>query len=70
MRKKLDEDTRRGSYIGIKVQPLTKAQLKYIATREATQVSTLIDKILKEYAKNYFDIAKIKWEEIPPEEKE
>ena len=69
MRKKLDTNVKRNSQIGIKVQKNTKEQLEYIAGREGTTLSTLINKILVEYIVNYFDIAKIEWEAIPEGEK-
>ena len=59
MRRKLPENEKRSKIIGIKVTETTKKQLEYIANREATTVSTTIDKILQEYINNYFSIAKI-----------
>lgn len=59
MRRKLPKGQKRDKIIGVKVTELTKKQLEYIANREATTVSTTIDKILQEYINNYFQIAKI-----------
>ena len=69
MRKKLAADIKRNSQIGIKVKNITKEQLEYIAGREDLTLSTLINQILVDYIENYFKIAKIKWENIPEEEK-
>ena len=69
MRKKLDANEKRSNYIGIKVQSETRKQLNYIASREVTPLSTLINTILKEYITNYFKIAKINWDQLPKEEK-
>ena len=69
MRKKLDANEKRSNYIGIKVQSETRKQLNYIASREVTPLSTLINTILKEYISNYFKIAKINWDQLPKEEK-
>ena len=70
MRKKLDANEKRSNYIGIKVQSETRKQLNFIASREVTPLSTLINTILKEYINNYINIAKINWEQLSPEEKE
>lgn len=69
MRKKLSQEAKRSKLIGIKVQQKTKEQLEYIAGREDTTLSTVINTILIEYIENYFKIAKIQWESIPEEEK-
>ena len=69
MRKKLNNNEKRNSFIGVKVQSKTRSQLNYIADREATPVSTLIDTILKDYIANYLKIAKIQWEDLPDEER-
>lgn len=69
MRKKLDEQTKRNNYIGIKVKQETRNQLNYIANREAAPLSTLINTILKEYIENYFKIAKINWDTLTEDEK-
>lgn len=69
MRKKLNANEKRSNFIGIKVQTKTRDQLSYIAKREVTPLSTLINSILKDYISNYFKIAKIKWDELTPEEK-
>lgn len=69
MRKKLCQEIKRNTYIGIKVQSITKEKLKFIAEREAVPVSTLIDNILKDYITSYLKIAQIDWETLPPDEK-
>ena len=69
MRKKLPINEKRNSYIGIKVQQKTKEQLDYIADREDSPVSTLINTILKEHIDRYFKIAKIDWETLSDDEK-
>ena len=69
MRKKLNDNEKRSNFIGIKVQTKTRDQLSFIAKREATPLSTLINTILKDYISNYFKIAKISWDELTPEEK-
>lgn len=69
MRRKLPEDIKRNSPIGIKVLTETRKQLDYIASREVTTLSTLINSILVNYIENYFKIAKIDWEKLTEEEK-
>lgn len=69
MRRKMEIDEKRSKQIGVKVQIKTRNQLEYIAEREDSTLSTLIDIILKDYINNYFKIAKIDWEKIPPEER-
>ena len=69
MRKKLDDQTKRNNYIGIKVKQETRKQLNYIANREAAPLSTLINTILNEYIENYFKIAKINWDNLTDNEK-
>ena len=69
MRKKMTPDVKRNKQIGIKVQTKTRKQLDYIAKREDTPLSTVINKILVEYINNYFKIAKIDWEKLTPEER-
>ena len=69
MRKKMTPDVKRNKQIGIKVQTKTREQLEYIAAREGTTLSTVINTILIEYIDNYFKIAKIDWDKIPQEEK-
>lgn len=69
MRHKMGIDEKRSNQIGIKVQIKTREQLEYIADRECCTLSTLINNILKDYINNYFQIAKIDWNKIPPEEK-
>ena len=59
MRRKLPEEQKRSNIIGVKVQLQTRKQLEFIAKREAETLSTTIDRILKEYINNYFEIAKI-----------
>lgn len=53
MRKKLPKSQKRDQIIGIKVTEETKTQLKFIANRECTSMSTTIDKILQEYIDTY-----------------
>lgn len=69
MRHKMENDEKRSKQIGVKVQIRTRKQLEYIAKREASTLSTLIDDILKDYINNYLRIAKINWEKLPPEER-
>lgn len=69
MRKKMTPDVKRNKQIGIKVQTKTKEQLTYIAKREDTPLSTVINSILTEYVENYFKIAKIDWDKLTLEEK-
>lgn len=59
MRKKLPKSQKRDQIIGIKVTEETKTQLKFIADRECTSMSTTINKMLQEYIDTYFSIAKI-----------
>lgn len=69
MRHKMQIEEKRSKQIGVKVQIRTRKQLEYIAKREATTLSTLIDDILKGYINNYLRIAKIDWETLTPEER-
>lgn len=69
MRKKLPDEKRRKSFIGIKVKDKTKNQLEYIAKRDAKPLSTLINEILLSYIDQYFKISKINWDDIPDNEK-
>ena len=69
MRRKMEKDEKRSKQIGVKVQIQTRKQLEFIANREATTLSTLIDKILKDYINTYLSIAKINWEQLTPEER-
>lgn len=69
MRHKMGKDEKRSQQIGIKVQIKTREQLEYISGRESCTLSTLINTILKDYINSYFKIAKIDWNQIPPEEK-
>lgn len=65
----MEINEKRSKQIGIKVQIRTRKQLEYIAAREDSTLSTLINSILKGYIDNYFKIAKIDWEKLPPEER-
>lgn len=69
MRRKLPEEVKRNSPIGIKVLNETRKQLDYIAWREAMTLSTLINSILVNYVDNYLKIAKIDWANLSEEEK-
>ena len=69
MRRKMEKDEKRSQQIGIKVQIQTRKQLEFIASREATTLSTLINKILKDYINTYLSIAKIDWKKLSPEER-
>lgn len=69
MRHKMEINEKRSKQIGVKVQIRTRKQLEYIADREGSTLSTLIDNILKGYINNYFKIAKIEWDKLPPEER-
>ena len=69
MRRKLPTEIKRNSPIGIKVQNETRKQLDYIASREATTLSTLINNILVKYVEDYLKIAKIDWDNLTEEEK-
>ena len=69
MRRKMTEDVKRSKIIGIKVQVKTKEQLDYIAKREGTTLSTVTNDILVKYIEDYFKIAKIEWDKLPPEER-
>ena len=69
MRRKLPEEIKRNSPIGIKVLNETRKQLDYIAEREAMTLSTLINTILVKYVEDYLRIAKIDWDNLTEEEK-
>ena len=68
MRQKINENERRNNLIGIKVKKETRQKLDFIAEREARPLSTQIDIILREYIDNYFNIAKIDWNEYKPKD--
>lgn len=69
MRRKLPANEKRNSIIGIKVKEETRKQLNYIAEREGHTLSTCIDIILRKQIEEYFEIHKINWDDLPPEEK-
>lgn len=69
MRRRLPADKKRNNIIGIKVKDETRKQLKYIAGREGHTLSTCIDIILRKQIEEYFEIHKIEWDKLPPEEK-
>lgn len=69
MRKKLPLDEKRNKIIGIKVKEETRQQLEYIAGREGHTLSTCIDIILRNKIEEYFELEKIDWDALPPEEK-
>jgi len=69
MRKKLPIDEKRNKIIGIKVKEETRQQLQYIADREGHTLSTCIDIILRKQIEEYFELHKIDWSALPPEEK-
>ena len=69
MRKKLPIDEKRNKIIGIKVKEETRQQLQYIAERDGHTLSTCIDIILRKQIEEYFELHKIDWDALPPEEK-
>ena len=69
MRKKLPIDEKRNKIIGIKVKEETRQQLQYIADRDGHTLSTCIDIILRKQIEEYFELHKINWDALPPEEK-
>lgn len=69
MRKKLPIDEKRNKIIGIKVKEETRQQLQYIADRDGHTLSTCIDIILRKQIEEYFELHKIDWDALPPEEK-
>ena len=69
MRYKLPKEEKRSSPIGIKVKPITREQLDYIASLEGDKLSTHIDKVLKNHIKEYFSKNNIIWEKVSPEER-
>lgn len=70
MRKKLQKSEKRSQIIGIKVKEETRKQLKFIANREATQLSTYIDSLLVKHINEYFSHAHIDWNSLTEAEKE
>lgn len=69
MRKKLPNNEKRNSPIGIKVKSETRKQLDYISKAEGHTLSTYIDIILKEHIDQYFKKNNIEWENLPEDEK-
>ena len=69
MRKKLPITEKRSKIIGIKVTQEVKDKLNYIANCEQETLSTLINRQLEDYIESYFKRFKLKWEDIPPEER-
>lgn len=69
MRKKLPPKEKRDKIIGIKVKEKTREQLEYIAKREGQTLSTYIDIVLRKNIEQYFEIQKINWDKLPPEER-
>lgn len=69
MRKKLPENEKRRNIIGVKVKDETRRQLEYIAGREGHKLSTCIDIILRKQIEEYFELHKIDWDKLPPEER-
>lgn len=69
MRKKLPNNEKRNSPIGVKVKSETRKQLDYISKAEGHTLSTYIDIILKEHIAQYFKKHKINWDKLPPEER-
>lgn len=69
MRKKLPLDEKRNKIIGIKVKEETRQQLQYIADRDGHTLSTCIDIILRKQIEEYFELHKIDWDALPPDEK-
>ena len=69
MRRKLPIDEKRSKIIGIKVKDETRQKLQYIADREGHTLSTCIDIILRKQIEEYFELQKIDWDTLPPEEK-
>lgn len=55
--------TKRTSTIGIKVKPITKEKIEFIAEREARPMSTQINIILEKYIDEYFKKEGIEWAE-------
>lgn len=70
MRKKISADEKRNKIIGIKVKEETRQKLKFIAKREATQLSTYIDRLLVKHIDEYFSHAHIDWNTLSEDEKE
>lgn len=54
---------KRTSTIGIKVKPITKKKIEFIAEREARPMSTQINIILERYIEDYFKKEGIVWHE-------
>ena len=69
MRKKLPSEEKRNRIIGIKVKEETRQKLQYIADIEGHKLSTCIDIILRKQIEEYFELHKIDWEKLTPEEK-
>lgn len=63
MRPKVDQEKKRGTMIGVKVDKLTKAKIDYIADAAGEPTSTYIFNLITEKINQYTKDTKIKWEE-------
>lgn len=63
MRPKVDEKSKRGTIIGIKVDKTTKAKIEYIAGADGTSVSTYLFNLITEHIEQYTKMTKTNWEE-------
>ncbi len=64
MRKKLSATAKRTEIIGVKVKKEVKDKIHYLSERDATQMSTYINKILEAHIEQHTKIHNINWEEI------
>lgn len=63
MRPKVDQEKKRGTMIGVKVDKLTKAKIDYIADAAGEPTSTYVFNLITDYINQYTKMTKINWED-------
>lgn len=61
MRPKVSDKERRTIMLGVKVNPITKKQVEYMAKAQAEPVSTFIYNLIQAEIDKYTKITKIDW---------
>lgn len=63
MRPKVEQEKKRGTMIGVKVDKTTKAKIDYIASAAGEPTSTFIFNLITDCITQYTKLTKINWEE-------